>query len=127
MRPCGSVDRLRARLRRFNPTAVQLDAVRDPVSATQLLASDIYDPLAKSEEVRRWLAEEEHVAGGHDHDGSHRHGHDINRHGDDIVAFSVRLDEPLQWAAFAVWLTMLLNRHGQAILRVKGLLRVAGA
>ena len=38
----------------------------------------------------------------------------------------MRLDEPLQWPAFAVWLTMLLNRHGQAILRVKGLLRVVG-
>ena len=38
----------------------------------------------------------------------------------------MRLDEPLQWSAFAVWLTMLLNRHGRAILRIKGLLHVAG-
>ena len=37
-----------------------------------------------------------------------------------------RHNEPLRWAAFAVWLTMLLNRHGRAILRVKGLLRVVG-
>lgn len=122
------IDRLRASLRRLNPTAAQLDAARDPDrgSATELLAGDIYDPLAKSEEARRWLAEAEHVVTGCDHDGEHRHGHDISRHDDDIAAFSVRLDEPLQWAAFAVWLTMLLNRHGRAILRVKGLLRVAG-
>ena len=35
-------------------------------------------------------------------------------------------DEPLDWAAFGLWLSMLLNRHGSDILRVKGLLRIAG-
>ena len=30
------------------------------------------------------------------------------------------------WAAFAIWLTMLLNRHGQNILRVKGMLYITG-
>jgi G3E family GTPase len=117
--------RLRASLGRLNPTAVQLDAARDPASAAHLLADDIDDPLAESKEARRWLIEEEQVRAGHDDDG-HRHAHDVNRHGDDIVAFSVRLDEPLHWSAFAVWLTMLLHRHSRAILRVKGLLCVAG-
>jgi G3E family GTPase len=121
----GRVDRLRTSLRQLNPTAAQLDAVRDSVSAAQLLADDIDNPLAKSEEARRWLAEGERLLAGHEHDGDHRHSHDLNRHGD-IVAFAVRLDEPLKWAAFAVWLTMLLNRHGEAILRVKGLLHLAG-
>ena len=121
-----AIDRLRASLGRLNPTAVQLDAARDPESAAQLLAGDIDDPLAESEEARRWATEEEQLRAGHDHDGGRRHGHDVNRHGDDIVAFSVRLDEPLHWSAFAVWLTMLLHRHSRAILRVKGLLCVAG-
>ena len=35
-----------------------------------------------------------------------------------------RHNEPLRWAAFAGWLTMLLNRSSH--LAVKGLLRVAG-
>ena len=122
----GAIDRLRASLRRLNPTAVQLDAARDPDSASRLLAGNIEDPVAKRVEACRWLAEEEHLLAGHDHGGDHRHSQDISRHGDDIVAFSVRLDEPLQWSAFAVWLTMLLNRHGRAILRIKGLLHVAG-
>jgi G3E family GTPase len=122
----GEIDRLRASLRRLNPTAALLDAAPDPVSAARLLTGDIDDPLAKSEEARRWLAEAKHLLDGRDHDGDHRHGHGAHRHGDDIVAFSVRLAEPLQWSAFAVWLTMLLNRHAQAILRVKGLLHVAG-
>jgi len=120
------IKRLRVSLRQLNPIAAFLDAGRDPVAAVRLLTGDIDDPAAKSEEARRWLAEEEDLVAGHDHGGDHRRSHDISRHGDDIVAFSVRLDEPLQWSAFAVWLTMLLNRHGQAILRVKGLLHVAG-
>ena len=35
-------------------------------------------------------------------------------------------DRPLDWAAFALWLSMLLNRHGADVLRVKGLLRILG-
>jgi G3E family GTPase len=41
-------------------------------------------------------------------------------------AFSITVDEPLDWSSFGVWLTMLLNRHGASILRVKGLLNLRG-
>jgi G3E family GTPase len=43
-----------------------------------------------------------------------------------VCAFSIIVDEPLDWTAFGVWLTMLLNRHGERILRVKGILALAG-
>jgi G3E family GTPase len=35
-------------------------------------------------------------------------------------------DEPLDWQAFAIWLSLLLHRHGPAMLRVKGVLDVRG-
>ena len=44
-----------------------------------------------------------------------------------IHAFAVAFDGALDWTMFGVWLTMLLNRHGNAILRVKGILNVAGS
>lgn len=44
----------------------------------------------------------------------------------DARAFSIVWDEPLDWAALGVWLTMLLNRHGIGILRVKGILALQG-
>ena len=47
-----------------------------------------------------------------------------NVHAHDVQAFSVVLDEPLDWDAFAVWLTMLLHSRGLDVLRVKGLLDV---
>jgi G3E family GTPase len=43
-----------------------------------------------------------------------------------VEAMSMVIDEPIAWAAFGVWLTMLLNRHGQNILRVKGILNLQG-
>jgi G3E family GTPase len=119
------VDRLRIELRTLNRTAVQLDAQRNVLSAAALISSDLYDPDTKSDEVRRWLAEEQQVPD-ENHGDAGRHPHDVNRHGEDIAAFSVSLDSPLDWSAFALWLTMLLNRYGQDILRLKGLLHIAG-
>ncbi|MGQ0665373.1 MAG: CobW family GTP-binding protein [Pseudomonadota bacterium] len=44
-----------------------------------------------------------------------------------IRAISLAFDEPLDWTAFGLWLTMLLNAHGADVLRVKGILNVKGS
>jgi G3E family GTPase len=49
-----------------------------------------------------------------------------NSHGERIRSFVVTVQEPMDWTAFGVWLTMLLNRHGDKVLRVKGILNLAG-
>jgi G3E family GTPase len=43
-----------------------------------------------------------------------------------IRSFVVTVSEPLDWTAFGIWLTMLLQARGADLLRVKGLLNVAG-
>jgi G3E family GTPase len=43
---------------------------------------------------------------------------------DGIAACAVFLDEQVDWAAFGIWLTMLLQSRGSDLLRVKGLLDV---
>lgn len=48
-------------------------------------------------------------------------------HGDAVSSFSLVAEGPLDWTLFGLWLTMLLNRHGTRILRVKGLLNVEGS
>jgi G3E family GTPase len=50
----------------------------------------------------------------------HAHGHD------GVQAFCLTLENRLDWNGFAVWMTMLLHRHGNRILRVKGMLDVDG-
>ncbi len=47
-------------------------------------------------------------------------------HGTHIRSFVVTVEAPIDWTAFGVWLTMLLNRHGDKVLRVKGILNLAG-
>ncbi|AOF93527.1 GTP-binding protein [Sinorhizobium sp. RAC02] len=43
-----------------------------------------------------------------------------------ISSFVIAVDESIDWTGFGVWLTMLLNRHGERVLRVKGILDIAG-
>ncbi len=59
--------------------------------------------------------------------GAHAHDHEDeeSRHRD-IQAFCLTAERPIDWAAFGLWLSMLLNRHGSSILRVKGLLDIMG-
>ncbi len=43
-----------------------------------------------------------------------------------ISSIALRVDRPVDWTAFGLWLTMLLNRHGDRVLRVKGILNLKG-
>ena len=102
---------LERRLAALNPTATLLRSGEDDDAPLALLLDDVHDRQAKAGEVARWFARAEH---GH---GPHR---------DDVEAHLLAADRPLDWAAFGLWLSMLLNRHGRDILRVKGLLEVEG-
>jgi G3E family GTPase len=104
---------LRQRLRRLNVSAQILDSRDIGADFSQLLTDDIYDAAGKSREARYWLAEEV--------DERAAHGHTA-----EVQSFAVIIDEPLDWTAFGVWASMLLHRHGADILRLKGLLNVAG-
>ncbi len=113
---------LRARLEAMNPSAVFFEATQGVVDVDEILRTDHYDPANKGAEVLRWIEAE--AAG----DGRRRgqHGHDVNRHDASIHSFCLVNDEPLDWTAFGIWLTMLLHAHGENVLRVKGLLNVRG-
>jgi G3E family GTPase len=47
-------------------------------------------------------------------------------HDDGVHSFVVHADL-VDWTAFAVWLSLLVHRHGRKVLRVKGLLNVPGS
>ena len=47
-------------------------------------------------------------------------------HRHEVRAMCVTLDEQVDWTAFGIWLTMLLQARGADVLRVKGLLDVGG-
>ena len=116
----AQVAQLKAALRALNPSAPVLDAATDALAPDDLMAGDVYDPARKSAEVRRWLDQEALQAAA----DKGYHGHDRNRHDRDIHAFCLTFDQPLDWTAFGIWLTMLLHAHGERVLRVKGILNV---
>lgn len=107
-----------ARLNQLNPTAPIIEAAHGAADPSLLLAHDIHDENHKLEEVNRWLQ-----ATSEDH--HHDHGaEDLNRHDAHIQAHSLIFDQPMDWTAFGIWLTMLLQSRGEDVLRVKGILNV---
>ncbi|HEY1411658.1 MAG TPA: GTP-binding protein [Rhodopila sp.] len=55
----------------------------------------------------------------HDHDHAHHHHHGI-------ASVVLRAEQPVPWPALALWLDSLLSLHGADVLRLKGIVRVAG-
>ena len=47
-----------------------------------------------------------------------------HRHTDDVTSFCIETCGPIDWTVFGIWLGMLLHRHGESILRVKGIVEV---
>ena len=124
----GSYDALRGELASLNPTSRIFDVRADRLDVAALLTESVTDPASKLKEVKHWLASAP-LIDDTDHDGDHHgaHKHHGTAHSSDITSFSLRIEEQIDWIAFGVWLTALLHRHGDKVLRVKGLLTVEGA
>ncbi len=89
-------------------------------SFNKIFKDDLFSLDNKSELVRNWIETEGF--------SSHKsHSHDVNRHNDEIYTFHLKFDDQINWTTFGIWLTMLLHYHGENILRVKGILNVAGS
>jgi G3E family GTPase len=108
-----AVSALRARLRALNLSAQVLESTEIGAEPYRLLTDDIYDAAGKFREASRWTASEIYQ-------------HAMHEHTTDVQSFAVIFDRPLDWTAFGVWASMLLHRHGADVLRLKGLLNVAG-
>jgi G3E family GTPase len=109
---------VRQALAQVNPSAQVRDALEEPLDVDALL--DVrppqrtehtgagFAPLLREEASRDTLRA-------------------LRRHSENVSSFSLVLDQPLDWTAFGVWLSLLLNRHGDDVLRVKGILQVQGS
>jgi G3E family GTPase len=128
----GDTAALEQRLRDLNPAAPIIRVAQGRVDPAILFDAGLYNPSSKTLDVQRWLHEEayaEHAA--HEHGAHHGHDHahvalNRNRHDDHIHAFCLRYETPLDWAKFVDWIEMLISLHGANLLRIKGILNVAG-
>jgi G3E family GTPase len=113
-----TVATLRERLRRDNPAARMTTAILGDLDPQWLLGPQASHPTAvrttatvSPELFRRTLPP---PGAPHPHDA-------------EIRSLALTFTQPLDWIAFSVWLSMLLHAHGEAVLRVKGLLNVGAA
>jgi G3E family GTPase len=77
------------------------------------------DPAATEARLAQWLRPL-------DGDAHHGHRHHPFRHGDEIASVVLRHNRPVEWSALETWLDSVLSLRGDRVLRLKGLVRVAG-
>ncbi|ACO77372.1 cobalamin biosynthesis CobW-like domain protein [Azotobacter vinelandii CA] len=124
--------RLEAKLAALNPTALRLEVRHGKVPADRLFGGGIYAAAGKSPDVARWLMDERGryrplaAPAGLAHGAAVQRRLHVERHGDGVSSFVVRFEAPVPWPGFAVSLGRILAAHGQRLLRVKGLMAVAG-
>jgi G3E family GTPase len=113
----GQAAAVREVLSQVNPSAHVSDALEQPLDVDVLLdvrppqrddRAGAFTALVQDEAARNTLQA-------------------LRRHSEHVSSFSLVLDQPLDWTAFGVWLSLLLNRHGDDVLRVKGILQVQGS
>ncbi|MFA5122627.1 GTP-binding protein [Zavarzinia sp.] len=124
----ATVDALKARLAALNPAAPVIVVEQGALDPALVLDVGLYDAATKSVDVARWLkaeayAEHDH---GHHHDHDHHDHHDPNRHDARIAAFCFTIDRPIDPFAFESWLNVLTSFRGPNLLRIKGIVNLAG-
>ena len=117
-----AVSRLRERLARINPGAALHDAVRGKI-APGILFGAALDGAAAAGRIERWLNVAAYVRPVRL--ASHRRGARA-KHLDGIRSFAVRREGEVTAAGLMAWLNLLAALKGRSLLRVKGLVNVAG-
>ena len=131
-----SLGHLRETLASINPGASILDRNDPDFDYHELFDVSRYDPGTKGFDVQEWLdaeayeRESRHSHHAHAHRGVHahdhgEHDHDVNRHGTDIRAYCLVLEEPVSTMAFTTALELLLANQGPDLLRMKGIINLA--
>lgn len=114
----GELLRLRERLLRINPDAELLSVIDGDVGPDVLLPMP--QPRVAVPQPAAHACDE--------HCGHPQHGHDYGPapHDARVASHVFRFEQPLDWELVSHWLGSLAFFHGEQLLRVKGLLAVAG-
>ena len=108
-----------AEIARLNPLAPLRHAIAGDAAAAEVFAL-APDADAAAARIARWLGEAPA-------DQSWLNRHLPARHGAEIAATVLRRAVPVAWDALARWLDSLLSLHGERVLRLKGIVQLAGA
>ena len=141
---------LEHRLHSMNPAAPVRRAVPPPApdgggtgpaemaDAVGLLVEDVHRADSRQAEAERWLGLDRGLPEGAVRRPGASSGFDPaptdaapavpapHDHTDGVSSFRIDTDKPIDWTVFGIWLGMLLHRHGENVLRVKGIVDVPG-
>ncbi|HXQ51613.1 MAG TPA: GTP-binding protein [Stellaceae bacterium] len=105
-----AVEELVSRLAAMNPSATIARLPHGDLAPGALFGASLHGPGGRMRDPASWL--------GGDHDErEHLHG---------IDTFALTIARPVEWRAFSRWLTRIKIRHADDLLRVKGIVNVAG-
>ncbi len=111
---------VRARLTALNPAAPIEIVINGRIEPSVLFAPLGSDPAGREDR----LAVAASLGHGHDHDAGADAGHLAHHHG--ISTVSLVREEPVAWPALRAWLVAVASLRGPDLLRVKGIVNVAG-
>lgn len=118
--PPAAIDALRERLAALNPGVAPLAVAAGEIAPDALFGAAVRDPRATREQVERWLGARGFV-------GWRIAASEPDRHGPDIRAQVLVREAPLPAAVFRGFFDLLLEARRDDLLRVKGLVNIAGA
>ena len=108
------------RIKEINPVSQIVYSKFGNIPLEEIFGLGAYDPYKKSADVKKWLAAEKYK------DKKHHHHHDVNRHNENIRAFSMMSENPVNMIAFSFYRDMITAALGANLLRMKGIINIAG-
>ena len=108
------------RIKEINPVSQIIFSKFGNIPLKEIFGLGAYDPYKKSADVKNWLAAEKYK------DKKHHHHHDVNRHNENIRAFSMMSENPVNMIAFSFFRDMITAALGANLLRMKGIVNIAG-
>ena len=108
------------RIKEINPVSQIVYSKFGNIPLEEIFGLGAYDPYKKSADVKKWLAAEKYK------DKKHHHHHDVNRHNENIRAFSMMSENPVNMIAFSFFRDMITAALGANLLRMKGIVNIAG-
>lgn len=123
---------LDARLAELNPGAVRIEVTQGRIEPGELFSAGLYTTEGKLPDVASWIGEEQlraAIAQSSATAVSWRRKTApafAPRHDAGVGSFVVELGDAVPWLGFSVAVGRILRMHGADILRIKGLIAVAG-
>ena len=116
------INALQAKLNEINPNATQQFVLHGEIDPMQIIDVGLFDFTSKQANPQRWLR-------------APASGFSMAKKGtlpqapahDDVHTFTVYLPKPMTWADFRGVILKLCQKHGEGLLRLKGILHVEDA